>query len=145
DVAESTPPEPMGSPEPKGSPAPMNHRQVLEALSGLLLGLFVTMLSSTVVSTSLPKIVSDLGGSQSSYTWVVTASLLAMTVSTPIWGKLADLTSRKLLIQIALIVFVVSSAVAGLSQNVEMLIGVRAVQGLGIGGMMALVQVAIAD
>ena len=72
------------------------HREVLEALSGLLLGLFVTILSSTVVSSSLPVIVSDIGGGQSAYTWVVTATLLATTVSTPIWGKLADLFSRKL-------------------------------------------------
>ncbi|HEY0237180.1 MAG TPA: hypothetical protein VGC37_00910, partial [Friedmanniella sp.] len=69
----------------------MTHRQVLEALSGLLLGMFVSILAGTVVSTSLPIIISDLGGSQASFTWVVTATLLATTVSTPIWGKLADL------------------------------------------------------
>jgi MFS family permease len=84
----------------------MTHREVLEALSGLLLGMFVAILSSTVVSTSLPRIVSDLGGSQSSYTWVVTATLLALTVSTPIWGKLSDLIDRKLLVQSARVVYV---------------------------------------
>ena len=77
----------------------MSHRAVLEAMSGLMLGMFVAILSSTVVSTSLPRIISDLGGSQSSYTWVVTSTLLALTVSTPIWGKLADLFDRKLLVQ----------------------------------------------
>ncbi len=123
----------------------MSHRQVLEALSGLLLGMLVTILSSTVVSTALPRIVSELGGSQSAFTWVVTASLLAMTISTPIWGKLADLFSRKLLVQIALIVFVVGSALAGLSQNVGELIGLRVLQGLGAGGLTALSQVILAD
>lgn len=124
---------------------PMTHRQVLEALSGLLLGLFVTILSSTVVSAALPRIVSELGGSQSAFTWVVTASLLAMTVTTPLWGKLADLFSRKLLVQIALVVFVVGSALAGLSESAGMLIGFRVLQGVGAGGLTALSQVILAD
>lgn len=123
----------------------MTHREVLEALSGLLLGVFVTVLSSTVVSTSLPRIIGDLGGGESAYTWVVTSTLLSMTVSTPIWGKFADLFSRKILVQVALSIFVVGSILAGLSQNVEMLIGFRVIQGLGAGGMMALVQVVMAD
>ncbi len=80
----------------------MTHRQIMEALTGLLLGMFVAILSSTVVSNALPEIISDLGGGQSAYTWVVTASLLAMTATTPLWGgKLADLFSKKLLVQIA--------------------------------------------
>src|SRR6478672_4595882 len=97
------------------TPAPMSHRAVLEAMSGLMLGMFVAILSSTVVSTSLPRIVADLGGSQSSYTWVVTATLLALTISTPIWGKLADLFDRKLLVQTGLAIFVFGSLLAGLS------------------------------
>lgn len=120
-------------------------REVLEALSGLLLGMFVTILSSTVVSTSLPIIISDLGGGQASYTWVVTATLLATTVSTPIWGKLADLMSRKLLIQLALIVFVIGSALAGISTGPGELISFRVLQGLGAGGMTALVTIVMAD
>ena len=95
----------------------MTHRQVLEALSGLLAGLFVAVLASTVVSTSLPKIVSDLGGDQSAFTWVVTATLLATTVSTPIWGKFADLTSRKMLVQVSLVIFVIGSALGGIAQD----------------------------
>ena len=71
----------------------MTHREVLEALSGLLLAMFVAMLSSTVVSNALPRIVTDLEGSQTGYTWVVVATLLTMTATTPIWGKLADLFS----------------------------------------------------
>ncbi len=123
----------------------MSHRQVLEALSGLLLGMFVSILAGTVVSTSLPIIISDLGGNQASFTWVVTATLLATTVSTPIWGKLADLFNRKLLIQLALLIFVVGSAAAGFSQGSGTLIGLRVVQGLGAGGLTALSQIIMAD
>src|SRR4051812_1106291 len=81
------------------SPVKMTHRQVLEALTGLLLGMFVSMIATTVVSTSMPVIVHDLGGDQAAYTWVITATLLTTAISTPIWGKLADLFNRKLLIQ----------------------------------------------
>jgi len=123
----------------------MSHRQVLEALSGLLLGMFVSILAGTVVSSSLPRIISELGGDQSAFTWVVTSTLLATTVSTPIWGKLADLLNRKLLIQLALGLFVLGSALAGFSQNPEMLITFRVVQGLGAGGLTALSQIIMAD
>ncbi|TFC13166.1 MFS transporter [Cryobacterium algoritolerans] len=123
----------------------MSKRQVLEALSGLLLGMFVSILAGTVVSTSLPIILSDLHGDQSAYTWVITATLLATTVSTPIWGKFADLFNRKLLIQLALAVFVLGSALAGLSQDTATLIGFRVLQGLGAGGLAALSQIIMAD
>ena len=126
------------------SAKPMTHRQIMEALYGLLLVLFVAMASSTIVSTALPKIIGALDGSQTQYTWVVTASLLTATASTPIWGKLADLYSKKLLVQIAIVVFVLGSMVAGLSQTAGQLIAARAFQGLGMGGVQALVQVAIA-
>ncbi|MER6706251.1 MFS transporter [Streptomyces fumanus] len=124
--------------------APMSHRQIMEALSGLLLGMFAAILSSTIVSNALPEIIGDLGGGQSAYTWVVTASLLAMTASTPLWGKLADLVSKKALVQIALCVYVVGSVIAGLSQNPAMLISARAIQGLGAGGLSALAQIIMA-
>ena len=123
----------------------MSHRQVLEALSGLLLGMFVSMLASTVVSTSLPVIIHDLDGNQTAFTWVVTATLLTTAISTPIWGKLADLTNRKVLFQAAIAIFVLATAAAGFSQNPEMLIACRAVQGLGAGGLAALSQVIMAD
>ncbi|MDI3097093.1 MULTISPECIES: MFS transporter [Streptomyces] len=124
--------------------APMSHRQIMEALSGLLLGMFCAILSSTIVTNALPEIIGDLGGGQSAYTWVVTASLLTMTASTPLWGKLADLVSKKALVQIALIVYVVGSVVAGLSQNPGMLIAARGIQGLGAGGLAALAQIIMA-
>ncbi|MFJ9625283.1 MFS transporter [Streptomyces sp. NPDC101181] len=123
---------------------PMTHRQIMEALTGLLLGMFVAILSSTVVSNALPEIISDLGGGQSAYTWVVTASLLAMTATTPLWGKLADLFSKKLLVQIALVIYVAGSVVAGLSTSSGMLIACRVVQGIGVGGLSALAQIVMA-
>ncbi|MGW0139508.1 MFS transporter [Streptomyces calvus] len=126
------------------SHAPMTHRQIMEALSGLLLGMFAAILSSTIVTNALPEIVNDLGGGQSAYTWVVTASLLAMTASTPLWGKLADLVSKKALVQIGLIIYVIGSVVAGLAQNPAMLITARAIQGLGAGGLAALAQIIMA-
>jgi EmrB/QacA subfamily drug resistance transporter len=122
----------------------MTHRQIMEALTGLLLGMFVAILSSTVVSNALPEIISDLGGGQSAYTWVVTASLLAMTATTPLWGKLSDLFSKKLLVQIALIIYVTGSIVAGLSTSSGMLIACRVVQGIGVGGLSALAQIVMA-
>lgn len=136
----------MTSPAPTpAAPVAMTHREVLEALSGLLLAMFVAMLSSTVVTNALPRIVTDLGGSQTGYTWVVVATLLTMTASTPIWGKLADLFSKKLLVQSALVIYGAASLVAGFAPSMEVLIGARAAQGLGIGGLTALVQVVIAS
>jgi EmrB/QacA subfamily drug resistance transporter len=118
----------------------MSHRQILEAMTGLLAGLFTAMLSSTIVSTALPTIIGDLHGTQRQYTWVITAALLATTVSTPIWGKLSDLFSKKLLVQLSLVVFVAGSIAAGLSQSVGFLIACRVIQGLGMGGLTALTQ-----
>ena len=123
----------------------MTHRQVLEALSGLLLAMFVSMLASTVVSTSLPVIIHDLDGNQTAFTWVITATLLTTAISTPIWGKLADLFNRKLLFQLAIVIFVLATAAAGFSQDTTTLIAFRAVQGIGAGGIAALSQVLMAD
>lgn len=125
--------------------AKKRHRQVLEALSGLLLGMFVSILATTVVSTSLPTIVHDLKGDQTAFTWVITATLVTTAISTPIWGKLADLFNRKILIQIAIGFFIVATAAAGFSQSTDMLIAFRALQGIGAGGLAALSQVIMAD
>ena len=122
----------------------MTHREILEALSGMLLAMFVAFLSSTVVSNALPTIITDLRGTQGQYTWVVTATLLASTASTPIWGKLSDLFSKKLLIQLSIVIFIAGSMLAGSSQTVETLIAWRVLQGLGLGGLTALVQIAMA-
>ncbi|MEU9851300.1 MDR family MFS transporter [Streptomyces sp. NPDC047985] len=131
-----------GAPE-EAAPA-MTRRHILQAMSGLMAGMFVAILASTVVSNALPRIISDLNGSQSSYTWVVTAELLAMTATVPIWGKLSDLYDKKLLIQLSLSMFVVGSLVAGFSHSVGLLIVSRVVQGIGAGGLTALAQVVMA-
>ncbi|SMC77303.1 drug resistance transporter, EmrB/QacA subfamily [Lentzea albidocapillata] len=122
----------------------MAHRQVLESLSGLLLALFVAMVSSTVVSTALPRIIGSLNGTQTQYTWVVTATLLTATATTPLWGRLADLFNKKTLVQAAIVIFVIGSLLAGLAQDTGQLIAARAFQGIGVGGLQALVQVVIA-
>ncbi|MFE5620112.1 MFS transporter [Streptomyces sp. NPDC056524] len=143
-MATTTPAPPTQAGGHTSDGAPMSHRQIMEALSGLLLGMFVAILSSTIVSNALPQIITDLGGGQSAYTWVVTAALLSMTATTPLWGKLADLFSKKLLVQIALVIYVAGSVVAGLSQNTGMLIACRVVQGIGVGGLTALSQIILA-
>ena len=116
------------------------HRQILKVMTGLLAALFTAMLSTTIVSTALPTIMADLNGTQRQYTWVITASLLAMTITTPIWGKLSDLFNKKLLVQLAIVIFVAGSVGAGLSQTVPPMMAFRAVQGLGMGGLIALTQ-----
>lgn len=121
-----------------------SRRDVMQAMSGLMLGMFVSILASTIVSNALPRIIADLHGSQSVYTWVVTTELLAMTATVPLWGKLADLYSRKLLIQLSLGLFAVGSLIAGFSPNVEVLIASRILQGLGAGGMTALATIVMA-
>jgi EmrB/QacA subfamily drug resistance transporter len=122
----------------------MSRREVLQALSGLFMGMFVSILAATVVSNALPVIIPELGGSQSVYTWIVTAELLAMTATVPLWGKLADLFSQKLLLQLSFGLFVVGSLLAGFSQDAGMLIVARVLQGAGAGGLTALVQIVMA-
>ena len=122
----------------------MSRRRTLEALSGMLLAMFTAFLSSTIVANALPTIITDLHGTQSQYTWVVTATLLASTATTPIWGKLADLFSKKLLVQLAITIFTVGSILAGFSHSVGTLIGWRVLQGLGLGGLQALIMIVMA-
>lgn len=122
----------------------MSRGEVVQALSGLMLGMFVAILASTVVSNALPRIIADLDGSQSVYTWIVTTELLAMTATVPLWGKLADLYNKKLLIQISLLLFVAGSLIAGFTPDVGVLIVSRVVQGIGAGGMTALATIVLA-
>jgi EmrB/QacA subfamily drug resistance transporter len=109
-------------------------------MTGLLAALFTALISTTIVSTALPTIMADLHGTQQQYTWVITASLLAMTIVTPIWGKLSDLFNKKVLTQIAIVLFVVGSVVAGLSGSIGVMMAARVIQGVAMGGLMALVQ-----
>jgi EmrB/QacA subfamily drug resistance transporter len=109
-----------------------------------MVGMFVSILASTVVANALPRIIADLNGSQTVYTWIVTSELLAMTATVPLWGKMADLYSKKLLIQLSLGLFVVGSLIAGFTPNVEVLLLSRVVQGIGAGGMTALATIVMA-
>jgi EmrB/QacA subfamily drug resistance transporter len=115
--------------------AALSHRRVLIVIGALILGMFLAALDQNVVATALPTIVGDLHGA-SHLTWVVTAYLLASTVSTPLWGKLGDQYGRKFFFQAAIILFLVGSALTGLSHTMNQLIAFRAVQGLGGGGLM---------
>lgn len=115
------------------------------ALTGLFLSMAVSMLSMSVVGTSMPIIIADIGGDQAAFTWVVTATMLASAITTPIWGKLADLTSKKALLQISLVIFVLGSAAAGLATDPTWLITARVFQGLGVGGLGALGQIVLAE
>jgi EmrB/QacA subfamily drug resistance transporter len=119
-------------------------REIRKILSALLLALLTAMISATVISAALPTIVGALGG-QEQLSWVASANLLTMTVSTPLWGKLSDLYGRKLMFQTALGVFVSGSMLAGLAPGIGELIAGRAIQGLGAGGLYSLTQVILGD
>src|SRR5215469_15745603 len=110
-------------------------REVLIILPGLLLAIMLAMLDQLVVSTALPRIVGDLGG-VAHLSWVVTAYVLAATITTPLYGKLGDQYGRKRLLMFAIVLFLIGSALAGLSQTMDQLIVFRALQGLGAGGLL---------
>jgi len=119
-------------------------RRLWLILGALLLGMLLAALDQTIVSTALPTIVGDLHGG-SHLAWVVTAYLLASTVSTPLWGKLGDQYGRKIFFQAAIVIFVIGSALSGFSHTMTELIAFRAVQGLGGGGLMVGAQTIIGD
>jgi EmrB/QacA subfamily drug resistance transporter len=119
-------------------------RQVLIVFSGIMLGMLLAAIDQTIVATALPTITGELGGLDH-LAWVVTAYLLAETVSTPVYGKLGDLYGRKRLFQSAIVVFLVGSALSGLATSMGMLIVFRAVQGIGAGGLIVLAQALIGD
>src|SRR5712671_1213390 len=125
-------------------PAALSHRQILIAFSGLVLAMLLAALDSTIVSTALPTIVSELGGLEH-LAWVVTGYLLAQTVVTPIYGKMGDLYGRKIVLQSAIVLFLIGSALCGLSQNMTQLIVFRAIQGLGGGGLTVTTQAVVGD
>ncbi|WP_432175354.1 DHA2 family efflux MFS transporter permease subunit [Streptomyces sp. Tue6028] len=120
------------------------HGSVFVSIGALLLGMLLAALDQTIVSTALPTIVSDLGGLEH-LSWVVTAYLLASTAATPLWGKLGDQYGRKKLFQMAIVIFLIGSALCGMAQNMGELIGFRALQGLGGGGLMVLSMAIVGD
>lgn len=131
-------------PPAPGPGAERSTRSVLVAIGALLLGMLLAALDQTIVSTALPTIVSELGGLDH-LSWVVTAYLLASTAATPLWGKLGDQYGRKRLFQIAIVIFLIGSVLCGVAQNMPQLIGFRALQGLGGGGLMVLSMAIVGD
>ena len=126
-----------------GNPS-LSHRQVLVVFSGLMLSMMLAALDSTIVATALPTIVGELGGLER-LAWVVTAYLLAQTVVTPLYGKLGDLYGRKRILQGAIVLFLIGSALCGLSRSMTQLIVFRAIQGMGGGGLIVTTQAVVAD
>ncbi len=122
----------------------LSHRQILVILGGLMTGMFLAALDQSIVGTALPRITSDLHG-LNKLSWVVTAYLLSSTAATPLWGKISDLYGRRNIFQAAIVTFLVGSLLCGFAQNIEQLIGFRALQGVGGGGLMALALATIGD
>ncbi len=135
---------PVQGPQKAGPAGEHSAREVLVPIGALLLGLLIAALDQTIVSTALPTIVSDLGG-MAHLAWVVTAYMLAATAATPLWGKLGDQYGRKKLFQYAIVLFLIGSALCGLAQDMPQLIGFRALQGLGGGGLIVLSMAIVGD
>jgi EmrB/QacA subfamily drug resistance transporter len=123
---------------------PVRQRGLLVIYSALMLAMLLAALDQTVVATALPTIVSDLGG-LSHLSWVVTAYILASTATTQVWGKLGDQYGRKYLFMAAIVIFLIGSALSGLSRSIGELIAFRALQGVGGGGLIVLAQAIIGD
>ena len=138
---------PAGAPagqEGAGAPVQLSHREILVVLGGLMTGMLLAALDQSIVGTALPRIVSELGGLDK-LSWVVTAYLLTSTAATPLWGKISDLYGRRLIFQAAIVTFLIGSALSGAAQNMTEMIGFRAVQGLGAGGLMSIAFATIGD
>src|SRR5215213_6913480 len=127
-----------------GPSAPLTHARVLIVFSGLLLAMLLAALDQTIVATALPTIVGELGGLER-LSWVVTSYLLAQTVVTPLYGKLGDLYGRKGVLQGAVVLFLIGSALCGLSRSMMQLIVFRVIQGLGGGGLMVTTMAVVGD
>ena len=124
--------------------APLSHRQILGVFAGLMTAMLLAALDQTIVSTALPTIVGELGG-LNALSWVVTAYLLASTVSVPLYGKISDMYGRKNVFQFAILLFMLGSVASGAAQSMGQLIAFRGVQGAGAGGLMALSMTIIGD
>src|SRR5271154_3422006 len=134
----------VASPPVPPEAGPRDKMSLRLVFAGLMLVLFLAALDQTIVATALPTIVGDFGG-LNHISWVVTAYLLAQTAVTPLYGKLGDMYGRKVVLQSALVVFLIGSALCGLSQSLDELIAFRALQGLGGGGLIVSAQAAIGD
>lgn len=121
-----------------------SHAEIMVVVVALMLAMLLSALDQTIVSTALPRIASDLNG-LNKLSWVVTAYLITSAVVTPLYGKISDQLGRKKIFQVAIVIFLIGSALCGLSQNMDQLIFFRGLQGIGAGGLMALVFAIIGD
>ncbi len=121
-----------------------SHREIMVVITALMLAMLLSALDQTIVATALPRIATDLHG-LNKLSWVATAYLLTSAVSTPLYGKIGDLYGRKKIFQISIIIFLVGSALCGLSRNMDQLVAFRALQGIGAGGLISLVLAIIGD
>lgn len=135
---------PVTEPSPDFGQPVFSHQEKTVIVAGLTMGMFLAALEQTIVATALPGITADLKGAEH-LSWVVSAYLLTSTAATPIYGKLSDLYGRKLMLQIAIGIFLVTSLLCGLAQSMTQLIIYRALQGLGGGGLLAMAHATIAD
>src|SRR5579884_3760658 len=131
--------------EPVSLSDSLSKQRLIPIVIGLMLGMLLAALDQTVVTTALPTVVRELGGEAQSYTWVITAYLLASTVGVPIYGKLSDIYGRRIFFMGGMILFLLGSALSGTSQNMTQLIIYRGIQGLGAGAIMPIAQAIIGD
>jgi EmrB/QacA subfamily drug resistance transporter len=122
----------------------LSHRQKMEILFAVMLGLFLGALDQTIVGPALPTIVTELSGNDY-YVWAITIYLLTSTISVPFWGKLSDVYGRKPIYMLGIVLFLAGSALSGLSQNMGMLIAFRGIQGIGAGALFPVALAIIGD
>lgn len=132
------------APAPADLHGERTHAEIMVVMSALMLVMLLAALDQTIVATALPRIAVDLHG-LNKYSWVATSYLLTSAIATPIYGKLGDLFGRKKIFQTAIIVFLVGSALCGLSRNMDQLVFFRALQGIGAGGLMSLILAIVGD
>lgn len=126
------------------APPRFSHREILATTAGLAIAMLLAMLDNMIVAPALPTILGDLGG-LNHLAWVTTGYILASTVATPIWGKLGDLLGRRITFITSIAIFLIGSVLCGMSQNMAELVGFRALQGLGAGGLMVGVMAILAE
>ncbi|HEY2888332.1 MAG TPA: MDR family MFS transporter [Candidatus Limnocylindrales bacterium] len=122
----------------------LSQRAKMEILFAVMLGLFLGALDQTIVGPALPTIVTNLSGNDY-YVWAVTIYLLTSTISVPFWGKLSDIYGRKPMFMLGIVIFLIGSALSGLSQNMAMLIAFRGLQGIGAGALFPVALAVIGD
>ena len=136
--------EPSSAHAPRGGAAPLDHAAIRTIIAGIMLAMFLSALEQTIVAPALPAIGRSLGGIDE-LSWVVTAYLLAVTATTPLFGKLSDIYGRRVILLSAIGIFIAGSVACALAQNIWMLVVARGLQGIGGGGLLPIAQTIIAD